>query len=57
MPKYEAILGKPWLDRWNPIINWKRNNLVWKMGKRDIVVQGVQVPQGPEMISSDKDNK
>ena len=52
LPKYEAILGKPWLDRWNPIINWKRNSLVWKMGKRDIIVQGVQDPQGPEMISS-----
>ena len=52
LPKYEAILAKPWLDRWNPIINWKRNSLVWKMGKRDIVVQGVQDPQGPEMISN-----
>ena len=52
LPKYEAILGKPWLDRWNPVINWKRNSLVWKMGKRDIVVQGVQDPQDPEVISS-----
>ena len=52
LPKYEAILGKPWLDRWNPIINWKRNSLVWKMGTREIIVQGVQDPQGPEMISS-----
>ena len=52
LPKYEAILGKPWLDKWNPIINWKRNSLVWKMGKREIIVQGVQDPQGPEMISS-----
>ena len=52
LPKNEAILGKPWLDMWNLVINWKRNSLVWKMGKRDIVVQGVQDPQGPEMISS-----
>ena len=52
LPKYETILGKPWLDRLNPVINWKRNSLVWKMGKRDIIVQGVQEPQGPEMISS-----
>ena len=22
-PKYEAILGKPWLDRWNLVIDWK----------------------------------
>ena len=32
LSKYEAILCKPWLDRWNPVINWKRNSLVWKMG-------------------------
>ena len=52
LPKYEAILGKPWLDKWNPVINWKRNSLVRKMGKRYIIVQGVQDPQGPKMISS-----
>ena len=52
MPKYEAILGKPWMDRWNPIIDWKRNRLVWTMGARKIVVQGVKDPQGQEMISS-----
>ena len=28
------------------------NSLVWKMGKRDIVVQGVQDPHGQEMISN-----
>ena len=27
LPKYEAILGKPWLDRWNPVIDWKKNSL------------------------------
>ena len=24
LPKYEAILGKPWLNRWNPVIDWKK---------------------------------
>ena len=23
LPKYEAILGKSWLDKWNLVINWK----------------------------------
>ena len=27
IPQYEAILGKSWLDRWNPAINWKENSL------------------------------
>ena len=52
LPKYEAILGKPWLDRWNPVIDWKQNSLAWKMGSRQICVQGVQEPHGPELISS-----
>ena len=41
IPQYEAILGKRWLDRWNPAINWKENSLQWKMGKRTIKVAGV----------------
>ena len=27
IPNYEAILGKSWLDRWNPAINWKENSM------------------------------
>ena len=27
IPQYEAILGKIWLDRWNPVINWKGNSM------------------------------
>ena len=42
--KYEAILRKPWLDRWNPMINWQKNTMVWKMRKRTIAVSGVQDP-------------
>ena len=45
LPKYEAILGKPWLNRWNPVIDWKKNSLAWKMGSRVIRVKGLQEPQ------------
>ena len=41
IPNYEAILGKSWLDRWNPTINWKENSMQWKMGKRVIKVIGL----------------
>ena len=47
LPKYEAILGKPWLHRWNPVIDWKRNSLAWTMGGRVITVQGLQEPHSP----------
>ena len=52
LPKYEAILGKPWLDRWNPIIDRQKNAMVWKMGKRTIAVSRLQDPRSPELISS-----
>ena len=38
LPKYEAILGKPWLDRWNLEINWKKNEFQWKVGSRVVKV-------------------
>ena len=47
LPKYEAILGKPWRDRWNPIINWKRNSLVWKMGKRILLCRAYKILKTP----------
>ena len=52
LPKYEAILGKPWLNRWNPEIDWKRNSLAWKMGSRIITVQGLKEPHSPGIVSS-----
>ena len=52
LPKYEAILGKPWLNRWNPVIDWKKNSLAWQMGNRTITVQGLQQPHSPRVVSS-----
>ena len=52
LPQYEAILGKSWLDRWNPAINWKDNNLQWKMGNRTIIVAGVSDAHAERKASS-----
>ena len=49
---YEAILGKSWLDRWNPAINWKENSLQWKMGKRVIKVTGLSETHTADTASS-----
>ena len=40
LPKYDAILGKAWLDRWNLAIDWKRNTMQWKVGTRLVTVTG-----------------
>ena len=52
LPKYEAILGKPWLNRWNPVIDWKENSLAWKMGSIVIRVKGLQEPHSSGIVSS-----
>ena len=33
LPRYEAILGKTWLDKWNPVIDWKNNTMEWQIGR------------------------
>ena len=57
IPNYEAILGKSWLDRWNPAINWKENSMQWKMGKRIIKVTGLSEAHTAMNASSLFDSK
>ena len=46
LPQYEAILGKTWLDRWNPVINWKDNTMEWQMGqKKNFSDRSVRCPE------------
>ena len=52
LPKYEVILGKFWLDRWNPQINWKKNKMQWKLDSRVVEITGIQTTQENEQISS-----
>ena len=52
LPHYEAILGKSWLDRWNPVINWKKNTMEWQMGKRRILVTGVSDAHKSKIVAS-----
>ena len=52
LPKYEVILGKFWLDRCNPQINWKKNTMQWKLGSRVVEITGIQTTQENEQISS-----
>ena len=52
VPTYDAILGKPWLDRWNYVIDWKKNTLQWRVGPRLISVTRVPDPQEPTIASS-----
>ena len=52
LPKYEVILGKFWLDRWNPQINWKENKMQWKLGSRVVEITGIQTTQENDQISS-----
>ena len=52
LPKYEVILGKFWLDRWNPQIDWKNNKMQWHQGSRLIEITGVKAALEKEQMSS-----
>ena len=52
LPKYNAILGKAWLHKWNPEIDWKQNTMQWKVVTRLITMTGDQDRQEPEIVSS-----
>ena len=44
LPTYDAIPGKAWLDRWNPVIDWKEHTMQWKVGSKLISVTGEKKP-------------
>ena len=52
IPYYDAILGKVWLDLWNPVIKWQTNTMQWNMGKRIISVTRVLETQTAKRASS-----
>ena len=39
LPKYDAILGKSWLDRWNPSIDWRAGTISIQVGKKIVVLE------------------
>ena len=51
LPTYDAILGKAWLDRLNPVIDWRKRAMQWKVASRLISWIGEQKPQGSEIVS------
>ena len=52
LPKYEVILGKFWLDRWNPHIDWKKNKMQLNLGSRVVEITGEKEIPGKEEIAS-----
>ena len=42
LPRHDVILGKPWLEYWNPIIDWRRNDILLQKdsGKEIRIVEG-----------------
>ena len=52
LPKYDAILGKSWLDRWNPDIDWREGTISIQVGKRKVVLKSDTPTAGGREISS-----
>ena len=52
LPKYDVILGKSWLDRCNPVVDWKKNQVTLHVGKRTVVLNGVREQIASAELSS-----
>ena len=48
LPKHDIILGKPWLERWNPHINWRTNEIEFRFNDQEITIK----PQGPQFLAA-----
>ena len=44
MDKFDLILGKPWLRKVNPRINWKRDTVVIKQDKIQSTLKAIKLP-------------
>ena len=45
-------MGKFWLDRWNPQIDWKKNKMQWNLGSRVVEITGAKIASENEQIFS-----
>ncbi|MCG8669978.1 MAG: reverse transcriptase family protein, partial [Pseudomonadales bacterium] len=52
LPKYDAILGKSWLDRWNPSIDWRAGTISILVGKKTVVLKSDNPTDGAPRLSS-----
>lgn len=52
LPKHDIILGKPWLERWNPNVNWRTNEITFRFNDRDVTIK----PQGLQLLAVEDHN-
>ena len=52
LPKYDAILGKSWLDRWNPDIDWREGTISLQVGNRMVILRSDKPTEGDLGLSS-----
>ena len=38
LPRHDIILGKPWLERWNPDIDWRRNEITMRKDGEEVLL-------------------
>ena len=50
--RYEMILGKPWLTKWNPVIDWEKNTMTLGVNGVTIIIAGNGVVQIPLQLCS-----
>jgi len=48
---YDVILGKSWLEKYNPSINWKTNEICFRSQKTDIVLCAKEKPKSESYLN------
>jgi Retroviral aspartyl protease len=50
LPHHDLILGKPWLEKWNPHINWHSNHIHITQGKEVVTLNQMQGKSTPLLV-------
>ena len=54
---YDMILGKLWLTKWNPEVDWRENRLSFIYGKYAVHAQGEQNAAQYQEVAQPRDKK
>ena len=49
LPHHDIILGKPWLAKWNPLIDWRTNQIEIQEEKKKVVINHISSHVDPSL--------
>ena len=49
LPNHDIILGKPWLEKWNPSINWRTHQITFPTLEQSPTITETETPDKPTL--------